>query len=44
MKHTLSWLKDVRTDERTKLDYRPVTHETLDANEIETLPPMKRVY
>jgi len=29
---------------KVKIDYRPVIFDTLDKSEIETLPPMKRVY
>lgn len=43
MKHTLSWLSDVQED-KVKIDYRAVHHETMDANEVETVPPKKRVY
>ena len=42
MKHTLSWLRGVEED--VELKYRPVIHDTLDPNEVESLPPMKRVY
>mmetsp|Transcript_21812 Transcript_21812/g.19345 ORF Transcript_21812/g.19345 Transcript_21812/m.19345 type:complete len:634 (+) Transcript_21812:37-1938(+) len=42
MKHTLSWLET--PEEKVKLTYRDVIHTTLDANEVDTLPPMKRVY
>ena len=41
MKHTLSWL-DPKTGEVT-IDYRPVHSYTL-SNEIEPIPPKKRVY
>ena len=41
MKHTLSWL-DPKTGEVT-IDYRPVHSYTL-TNEIEPIPPKKRVY
>jgi succinate dehydrogenase (ubiquinone) flavoprotein subunit len=41
-KHTLSY-EDQNTNE-IKLGYRPVHNYTLDASEMETIPPMKRVY
>jgi len=40
MIHTLGWFEGGRT----KLDYRPVISTTLDAKEIGTVPPAKRVY
>lgn len=43
MKHSLSWLKDVQEDKVT-IGYRDVIHDTMDKNEVETVPPMKRVY
>jgi len=42
MKHTLAWLSDV-TD-KVKIDYRAVNSFTLDENEVQTVPPKKRVY
>jgi succinate dehydrogenase (ubiquinone) flavoprotein subunit len=42
LKHTLAWL-DVKTGS-VKLDYRPVHMNTLDENEMKTIPPVKRVY
>lgn len=42
MKHTLSWLDS--PEKEVKLTYRDVIHDTLDKEEIDTLPPMKRVY
>eukprot|EP00360_Condylostoma_magnum_P002132 CAMPEP_0168313662 /NCGR_PEP_ID=MMETSP0210-20121227/3539_1 /TAXON_ID=40633 /ORGANISM="Condylostoma magnum, Strain COL2" /LENGTH=302 /DNA_ID=CAMNT_0008273191 /DNA_START=977 /DNA_END=1885 /DNA_ORIENTATION=+ len=42
MKHTLSWSQKPADD--IKLGYRGVIHETLDKKEMETIPPMKRVY
>lgn len=42
MKHTLSYL-DVETGKVT-LSYRPVHHNTLDPNEMQSIPPSKRVY
>jgi succinate dehydrogenase (ubiquinone) flavoprotein subunit len=42
MMHTLAWLDDV--EKPVKLTYRDVIHDTLDKNEIDTVPPMKRVY
>jgi len=40
MKHTLGWY----SDGKSSLDYRPVISETLDAAEVTTVPPAKRVY
>lgn len=42
MKHTLTYLSEV--DKIPKIEFRPVIHETLDANEVQTVPPKKRVY
>jgi len=42
MKHTLVWLDDVKN--KPHIDYRAVISQTLDANEVETVPPKKRVY
>lgn len=42
MKHTISRLKNV--EDPVKISYRDVIHTTLDPNEIDTIPPMKRVY
>ncbi len=39
MKHTLLWL----TDDKVKIDYRPVHMYTL-SDEVEVIPPKKRVY
>lgn len=41
-KHTLSWQKNV--SDQVKLAYRPVQSKTLDENECQSVPPMKRVY
>jgi succinate dehydrogenase / fumarate reductase flavoprotein subunit len=41
MKHTLAWL-DTRTG-RARIDYRPVHTNTM-TNEVEYIPPKKRVY
>jgi succinate dehydrogenase / fumarate reductase flavoprotein subunit len=41
MKHTLTWL-DLKTG-RTTIDYRPVHSNTM-TNEVEPIPPKKRVY
>ncbi|GAM96758.1 succinate dehydrogenase flavoprotein subunit [alpha proteobacterium U9-1i] len=41
MKHTLAWL-DLKTGE-TKIDFRPVHSNTM-TNDIESIPPKKRVY
>ena len=40
MKHTLSWIDDKGN---VKFDYRPVVMQTL-TNEVEVVPPKKRVY
>jgi succinate dehydrogenase (ubiquinone) flavoprotein subunit len=40
MRHSLGWFDG----KKTSLDYRPVISETLDANEVTTVPPFKRVY
>lgn len=42
MKHTMSFM-DVATG-KVDLKYRKVNSHTLDKTEIDTLPPMKRVY
>ena len=42
MKHTLVWLDGVAN--KTKIDYRAVNTHTMDASEVETVPPKKRVY
>ncbi len=42
MKHTLAWLDS--PEKKVKLGYRDVIHTTLDKNEVDTIPPMKRVY
>ncbi|BGP07506.1 succinate dehydrogenase flavoprotein subunit [Rhodotorula toruloides] len=42
MKHTLSFQKDV--EGKTRLAYRNVVHDTLDQNEMKTIPPFKRTY
>ena len=41
MKHTLAWL-DIPTGQ-VKIDFRPVHSNTM-TNDIETIPPKKRVY
>lgn len=41
MKHTLAWLDG--GNGRVKIDYRPVHSQTL-TNEVQTIPPKKRVY
>jgi len=43
MKHTLSSVPDLKTG-KVELMYRPVISETLDASEMKTVPPKKRVY
>ncbi|MDX2275168.1 MAG: succinate dehydrogenase flavoprotein subunit [Hyphomonadaceae bacterium] len=40
MKHTLAWLNP---DGTTRIDYRPVHSNTM-TNEVESIPPKKRVY
>lgn len=42
MKHTLSW-NDPRTN-KTQIDYREVTMNTLNESECSSVPPFKRVY
>lgn len=42
MKHTLVWLDDVKNHPR--IDFRPVITHTLDASEVDTVPPKKRTY
>ena len=42
MKHTLVWLDDVEA--KPRIDYRAVITETMDQNEVQTVPPKKRVY
>jgi len=42
MKHTLSRLANV--EDKVDIKYRGVIHTTLDPNEVQTIPPMKRVY
>lgn len=41
MKHTLTFQKEAH--DRTEIRYRPVCHTPLD-DEVETIPPFKRVY
>merc|ERR1719324_44058 len=40
MKHSLGWFDG----KKSTLDYRPVNSNTLDANDVATVPPAKRVY
>jgi len=42
MIHTMTTLD--KPDGDVKITYRDVIHTTLDANEVDTVPPMKRVY
>jgi len=42
MKHTLTYLKSV--EDKTEIKYRDVIMNTLDKNEIDTIPPAKRSY
>jgi len=45
MKHTLGFFDgDLGAGGKTKIGYRAVIHDTLDAKEVETIPPFKRVY
>ncbi|MFZ4602485.1 MAG: hypothetical protein ACOYM8_08505, partial [Caulobacterales bacterium] len=41
MKHTLAWLDE--GSGAVKIDYRPVHANTM-TNEVQTIPPKKRVY
>ena len=41
MEHTLTYQKEAH--EETKITFRDVCHDTLD-DEVETIPPFKRVY
>ena len=41
MKHTLGWYDEKGV---TTIDYRPIHYHTLDATEMESVPPAKRVY
>ena len=43
MKHTLSWIKDVKKG-KVDLSYRKVITATMDPKEFDTVPPKKRVY
>jgi len=48
MKHTLGWISS-HTEKKydrgfVQLDYRPVITDTLDKKEVDTFPPIKRVY
>jgi len=40
MKHSIGWFDG----KKSALDYRPVISATLDANDVTTVPPAKRVY
>ena len=42
MKHTLSWM--ATTNDKVKLDYRPVHYYTLDEAEVKVVAPVARVY
>jgi succinate dehydrogenase (ubiquinone) flavoprotein subunit len=42
MKHTLTWMQSPQ--DSVKIGYRPVISSTLDAKEVEAIPPAKRVY
>lgn len=42
MKHTLTYIKDLDSD--VEIKYRPVISDTLDKDEMYSIPPAKRVY
>ena len=42
MKHTISYMKS--TDDKVRIEYRPVHYYTLDEAECATVPPVARVY
>lgn len=42
MKHTMTTCPDAT--KKPDIFYRDVIHTTLDANEVETIPPFKRTY
>lgn len=42
MKHTLVWLDDV--EKKPVIDYRATIVHTMDNNEVQPVPPKKRVY
>lgn len=42
MKHTLCWLEDV--EKKPHIEFRPVIAQTMDNNEVQPVPPKKRVY
>jgi len=42
MKHTLCWLEDV--EKKPHIEFRPVIAHTMDNNEVQPVPPKKRVY
>lgn len=42
LKHTLTWQQTLK--HKVKIDYRRVILETLDKNEIDTIPPVARTY
>lgn len=42
MKHTMAYTNN--KDGKISIKYRDVISETLDANELATVPPFKRVY
>ena len=41
MKHTLGWCSD---EGKVTIDYRPIHYHTLDAEEMDSVPPAARVY
>lgn len=42
MKHTMAYINN--DTGKVDIKYRDVIHETLDKDEMETVPPFKRVY
>lgn len=42
MKHTLVWLDDVES--KPKIDYRDTVKHTMNNDEVQPVPPKKRVY
>jgi len=43
MKHTLTRIPDIESG-KVEIKYRKVITTTLDKNEVDTVPPKKRVY
>jgi len=42
MKHTMAYTNN--TDGKVDIKYRAVIHDTLDQEEMKTVPPFKRIY